>query len=241
MTRAGFPHSDILGSRFVCQLPEAYRRLQRPSSAPSAKASTLCPYKLDHKDHSKKMLASTVQFSSYDRNKHPHPSAYPHPERFAPVAWAVRPSGTSPQPPAPTPHPQVRTACAATLMKQPSGCSLRTQQRAQPTPPQQPSVPTQNPEGPGVLGRHQLESRPTVDVPPSSTVPHSFGRDNGPGHPPATHDRRRGCQMLLRKEVIQPHLPVRLPCYDLVPIASPTFDSSLHKGWATGFGCYRLS
>jgi len=24
----------------------------------------------------------------------------------------------------------------------------------------------------------------TVDVPPSSTVPHSFGRDNGPGHPP---------------------------------------------------------
>jgi hypothetical protein len=47
--------------------------------------------------------------------------------------------------------------------------------------------------------------------------------------------------MLLRKEVIQPHLPVRLPCYDFVPIASPTFDSSLHKGWATGFGCYRLS
>ena len=46
---------------------------------------------------------------------------------------------------------------------------------------------------------------------------------------------------LLRKEVIQPHLPVRLPCYDLVPIASPTFDGSLHKGWATGFGCYRLS
>ena len=33
--------------------------------------------------------------------------------------------------------------------------------------------------------------------------------------------------MLLRKEVIQPHLPVRLPCYDFVPIANPTFDSSL--------------
>jgi len=47
--------------------------------------------------------------------------------------------------------------------------------------------------------------------------------------------------VLLRKEVIQPHLPVRLPCYDFVPIASPTFDDSLHKGWATGFGCYRLS
>jgi hypothetical protein len=46
MTRTGFPHSDILGSRFACQLPEAYRRLLRPSSAPGAKASTLCPYKL---------------------------------------------------------------------------------------------------------------------------------------------------------------------------------------------------
>ena len=33
--------------------------------------------------------------------------------------------------------------------------------------------------------------------------------------------------VLLRKEVIQPHLPVRLPCYDFVPIADPTFDSSL--------------
>ena len=35
---------------------------------------------------------------------------------------------------------------------------------------------------------------------------------------------------LLRKEVIQPHLPVRLPCYDFVPIADPTFDGSPHKG-----------
>ena len=41
-----------------------------------------------------------------------------------------------------------------------------------------------------------------------------------------------GCDgdVLLRKEVIQPHLPVRLPCYDFVPIANPTFDGSLHKG-----------
>ena len=33
--------------------------------------------------------------------------------------------------------------------------------------------------------------------------------------------------VLLRKEVIQPHLPVRLPCYDLVLITNPTFDGSL--------------
>src|ERR1035438_10632926 len=40
---------------------------------------------------------------------------------------------------------------------------------------------------------------------------------------------------------IQPHLPVRLPCYDFTPITNPTFDGSLLKGWATGFGCCRLS
>lgn len=43
--------------------------------------------------------------------------------------------------------------------------------------------------------------------------------------------------VLLRKEVIQPHLPVRLPCYDFVPIADPTFDHSLPKRvgpWASG-------
>ncbi len=28
---------------------------------------------------------------------------------------------------------------------------------------------------------------------------------------------------LLRKEVIQPHLPIRLPCYDFTPIIEPTF------------------
>ena len=35
---------------------------------------------------------------------------------------------------------------------------------------------------------------------------------------------------ILRKEVIQPQVPLRLPCYDLVLITNPTFDGSLHKG-----------
>ena len=48
-------------------------------------------------------------------------------------------------------------------------------------------------------------------------------------------------ELFPRKEVIQPHLPVRLPCYDLVPITSLTLDGSPQKGWATGFGCYPLS
>ena len=44
----GFPHSEIFGSKHICRLPEAYRRLPRPSSPSVAKASTMCAYSLDH-------------------------------------------------------------------------------------------------------------------------------------------------------------------------------------------------
>ena len=36
-----------------------------------------------------------------------------------------------------------------------------------------------------------------------------------PSHMPVLH----------RKEVIQPHLPIRLPCYDLTPVTEPTLDA----------------
>ena len=47
MTCAGLPHSEIPGSKPVRRLTEAYRSLPRPSSPPSAKASTSCPYYLN--------------------------------------------------------------------------------------------------------------------------------------------------------------------------------------------------
>ena len=43
-----------------------------------------------------------------------------------------------------------------------------------------------------------------------------------------------------RKEVIQPHLPIRLPCYDFTPVIRPAFDGSFLKGQVTGFGHFRL-
>ena len=53
----------------------------------------------------------------------------------------------------------------------------------------------------------------------------------GPEGRQRVHGRRRVARApqkgLPRKEVIQPHLPVRLPCYDFTPITSPTFDGSL--------------
>ncbi len=47
--------------------------------------------------------------------------------------------------------------------------------------------------------------------------------------PVNTFGQHRGRHVLLRKEVIQPHLPVRLPCYDFTPITNPTFGSSFSK------------
>ncbi len=107
------------------------------------------------------------------------------------------------------------------------------------------------PSGPNsvhVAGSHP--PRP-FRAPKSCTRPESASPTTNVNVPPMSYQRGRmprsglwtsnACQLLLRKEVIQPHLPVRLPCYDLVLITDPTFDSSLHKGWATGFGCYRLS
>ena len=47
-------------------------------------------------------------------------------------------------------------------------------------------------------------------------------------------------RFLPRKEVIQPHLPIRLPCYDFTPLTLHTFGASPLDGWAGDFGCRRL-
>ena len=46
-------------------------------------------------------------------------------------------------------------------------------------------------------------------------------------HPPthAVCARTLRVPLPLEKEVIQPHLPVRLPCYDFTPLTKRTFDS----------------
>ena len=57
------------------------------------------------------------------------------------------------------------------------------------------------------------------------------------GAPGATPGRSRSV------EVIQPQIPLRLPCYDLIPLAKPRFDlgiqasSGSHSGDLTGGVC----
>ena len=49
-----------------------------------------------------------------------------------------------------------------------------------------------------------------------------FGKDEAlPGAGPGAFGR------ILRKEVIQPQVPLRLPCYDFIPVAKPTVVSCL--------------
>ena len=50
--------------------------------------------------------------------------------------------------------------------------------------------------------------------------------------PPSTTGTPTGVRapVFPRKEVIQPQLPLRLPCYDFTPVTDPTFDGSLPYG-----------
>ena len=39
----------------------------------------------------------------------------------------------------------------------------------------------------------------------------------------------RNSKLSLRKEVIQPQVPLRLPCYDLVPVTEPSVGISVSR------------
>ena len=62
------------------------------------------------------------------------------------------------------------------------------------------------------LGGEPAASPPRGGAVPTSTSPRGAGR---------------GVGVILRKEVIQPQVPLRLPCYDLVPITGFIFGACL--------------
>ena len=88
--------------------------------------------------------------------------------------------------------------------------------------------------GPGTQKHTRTTPRRPQGNPRSQrSLPHQHAHTNPGTIPGAWATRRtpdRRPEKLRRKEVIQPHLPVRLPCYDLVPITSLTLDGSIHKG-----------
>ena len=154
-----------------------------------------------------KMLASTVQFS---RNGRPQPSTRRLPQQAravqrsaGPIAESNNRSRLFPQDPTaclnPHPHPRTFPTDTHTPRREPAGCT--------------------RPEA--------WTPSPLASVPPVSTTPGANVLSMALDTPTDDPKTGPGCRVLLRKEVIQPHLPVRLPCYDFVPIADPTFDSSL--------------
>lgn len=64
--------------------------------------------------------------------------------------------------------------------------------------------------------QHRTRPPHTCDTPEPQQ--HASNPTSPAGRQHSTHKK------LLRKEVIQPHLPIRLPCYDFTPIICPTFD-----------------
>ena len=54
---------------------------------------------------------------------------------------------------------------------------------------------------------------------------HLCSKKHGKGHP--SEDGVFQFHSFLRKEVIQPQVPLRLPCYDFTPVADPTVVSCL--------------
>ena len=114
---------------------------------------------------------------------------------------------------------------------------------SRPPRPQQPQRPTTTA---GVFPMPTTDNQPHPRAThPRDTTSCPFSAGAAP-QPAQTHQQPRQPQPgshphtipILRKEVIQPHLPVRLPCYDFVPIANPTFDHSPHqtvvRPWASG-------
>ena len=119
------------------------------------------------------------------------------------------PSEQAQQPP--NTHP---TTGGRVLNENPTACP--------PTTPQPPALSTREEETQQLNDAQPQQRRPPT-TPGGAETQQSTRRK----HHQATKTRGTLPQTgLPRKEVIQPHLPVRLPCYDFVPIASPTFDSS---------------
>ena len=99
----------------------------------------------------------------------------------------------------------------------PEGRSLKTQQRTAPVQRCQTSVRLRQL---WTKHRDQRNSRRARTPDDSSKLEAS----NGP------NAHRSNSSGIPRKEVIQPQLPLRLPCYDFTPIIDPTFDGSLPCG-----------
>ena len=152
------------------------------------------------------MLASTIQFTTNPPTPTPTPPTNREAEKAGQATRAHCPR-------TPTAcHPQ--HARTPTTTKPGSSGRVSYASTRQPTPPQHPP--------------HRQDTRAPASHP-------AFRGQQPPGRPGPNYTAQTRSndqeatptQPILRKEVIQPHLPVRLPCYDFTPVMSPTVVSAL--------------
>ncbi len=149
MTSAGLPHSETPGSKSGCRLPEAYRRLPRPSSAPDAKASTVRPQKLEHTKQSEETAKPKENTKQPPPRKEGSHRSLSVKRCSRPLYSSQTTTSTRPQPPKretsdkpgnpedPNQHPHRENPAGV-----PTARFLRTQQRVHPTPGHLQHVPT---------------------------------------------------------------------------------------------------
>ena len=125
-----------------------------------------------------------------------------------------------------------RPAAQFTIPRPPADARVHYAVHNQPAHNPRPHPSRRGPRGPDTRAhrpRTRQHATPPTPPPPqrAETRERMRGRARAPPHggepaPPAP----AAINEPLRKEVIQPHLPVRLPCYDFVPITGPAFDRS---------------
>ena len=248
-TAGGLPHSDTLGSKPCRRLPEAYRGPTRPSSVLPAKASTIRPWQQTHQPRKKGATGpchlhwNTLRQLIRSSKHHPHQQCGRLTKTLAntihaPTRKRARNGSTKSTVRTHPAHPQGRTVHArvhSPVLKPPHHTTPGTH-------------PTKDGTRTAGTEHHPRQGawrsgNPTACTTPLSTPTTQAGtaltlfqpaRDaTRPGSQAVKHPiigAPRAPTKLRRKEVIQPHLPVRLPCYDLVPITSLTLDGSPHKG-----------
>jgi hypothetical protein len=81
--------------------------------------------------------------------------------------------------------------------------------------------------GSPVRGLSKLSSVRSAGTSTSARAPLRSGPVDVQEMPSGSPVREVRSALLPRKEVIQPQLPLRLPCYDFTPITGPTFDGCL--------------
>src|SRR5262249_46902342 len=160
MTGAGLPHSDTLGSQLGWQLPEAYRSLPRPSSAPDAKTSTVYPYTLTT-TQPKTIKDARIHYALLKEQPHTTQDNTPHTPKHP---GAQRPVLSGPNSAPPT-------------QRQKNKLSAHHQETPTPHPP------TTHPPHPPPTPQ---PTPPTHPTPPPPHHPHPT--HNPPANPPTTHD-----------------------------------------------------